>query len=202
MGVLFSHLSHTSDKKHNSETTVWRISLVAQWVKDLVLPLLWQRFNSWLGNFTCHECREKNCPIWGLLLQQLGSRSWHFQGCDNYRQIGSPSQSLVVQALVTKSSVIPHIKKIVDSILWGKRWQLSKLNTDHVPKNITPRQTEPTATDEHTCWNGLAHLRHKTQFHPPGGRCQKQEKIKPCSLQKRDHKHRKLEKLRRQTNMF
>ena len=30
-------------------------SLVAQWVKDLVLSLLWPRFDPWLGNFCLHQ---------------------------------------------------------------------------------------------------------------------------------------------------
>ena len=40
------------------------------------------------------------------------------------------------------------------------------------------------------------------QLHPPGGRHQKQEELQCCSLQHKDHKHRKLDKMRWQRNMF
>ena len=69
-----------------------------------------------------------------------------------------------------------------------------------------------------------AHQREKTQLHPPecrhqslppvslhklldqpnpsGDRHQNQEELQPCSLQKVDHKHSKLDKIRRHRNML
>ena len=37
---------------------------------------------------------------------------------------------------------------------------------------------------------------------PTGGRHQKQEELRPCSLRKGDLKHNKLDKMRRQRNMI
>ena len=35
-------------------------SLVAQWVKDLVLSLLWPRFDPWRGNFCMHQGAKRS----------------------------------------------------------------------------------------------------------------------------------------------
>ena len=40
------------------------------------------------------------------------------------------------------------------------------------------------------------------QTHPLGGKYQKQEELQSCGLQKGDHKHRELDKMRCQRNMF
>ena len=47
-----------------------------------------------------------------------------------------------------------------------------------------------------------ANQRDKTQFHPPVGRHQKQEELQTCSLRNGDNKHRKLDKMRQQRNIF
>ena len=39
---------HRGEKKKKSTA---RVPIVAQWVKGLVLPLQWHRFNPWPGNF-------------------------------------------------------------------------------------------------------------------------------------------------------
>ena len=42
-----------------AERKEMRSSLVAQWVKDPVLLLLWLRFNPWPRNLTHHGCTFK-----------------------------------------------------------------------------------------------------------------------------------------------
>ena len=93
-------------------------------------------------------------------------------------------------------------------------------SADRLPKFLLSSQTPP----KHTTWSYPAHQRDKTQFHPPehrhqslppgslrkpldqphppGGRHQKQKELWPCGLQKGDHKHCKLDKMRRHKNML
>ena len=51
----------------------WGSSQVAQWVKDLVLSLLWHRFDPWPGNFYMPWPKEKKEWFGSLSVSILGA---------------------------------------------------------------------------------------------------------------------------------
>ena len=74
--------------------------------------------------------------IWGLLLQQPGSRLASDRAVTPTEQRGGPTQHSG-QSLVP-TPVTPPIKGITANVYWGKRWQTSTLKTAFIPKILKP----------------------------------------------------------------